>query len=235
MTENIDQIKQEISPVVLDEQNITIDSSIKYSAGADFLKRIKFAQKRVVIFFSGENGKDGMKPKAHAAWKQICAQEATVLAPLFAAEDSIKSKMLVFQREENHKAAAEEARLQANADAQAALEYRRKMKEAEKLKTPALKEQRLAEAEEVEAPIVRVQTETPKVAGISTRKTWKAEVVNKFDFLRAAAIEPANVNMLGFIIIDESALNKVAAATKGQVKYPGIRFYEHETMAAGGR
>jgi len=227
MTENIEQIKEEVPQIIEKAHGYIVSHPGEYTGAANYLKRIKFALKEVneKIIAPAEE----VKRKAEENRKNLVN---LFRVPLQKAESIIKQKMLIFQREENRKATAEQARLQAIADAQAAREYQSKMKEAEKLKTPELKEQRLAEAAEIEAPIVMVQTETPTISGISTRKTWRAEVVDKIGFLKAA-FEQQNLD--AFIIIDIKALNRVAQATKGALNYPGIRFYEHETMAAGGR
>ena len=229
--QEIDTIKQQVDPVLVQERSIAVTSAEGYGLAAEFLKEVKAAQKKVIGFFGPRSDKDiGIKAKAHQAWKSIVALEKSLLDPLENAETSVKGKMLTFQREENRKAAAEQARLQAEADARAEKEREHLLKEAAKLKTPELQDQRLQEAEEVEAPVITVQSEVPKVDGISSRKTWKAKVIDKLVFVEAATKDQ---NLLGFIAIDESALNRVAAATKGEINYPGIKFYEHETMAAG--
>jgi len=229
--QEIETIKQQVNPVLVQERSIAVTSAEGYGLAAEFLKEVKAAQKKVIGFFGPRSDKDiGIKAKAHEAWKSIVALEKSFLDPLKNAETSVKQKMLGYQRQENRKAAAEQARLQAEADARAEKERERLLKEAAKLKTPELQEQRLQEAEEVEAPVITVQTEVPKVDGISSRRAWKAEVVNKLAFLEAAINDQ---NLFGFVIIDEKALIRVAQATKGQVNYPGIEFYEAESMAAG--
>ena len=225
--QEIDTIKEQVSPVLTQERSITvITSADSYGLAAEFLKEVKAAQSKVTSFFAP------MKKKAHDAWKEITTKERDILQPLKGAEFSVKTKMLTFDRLARAEAAAEQAKLQAEADARAEAECEHLLKQAANLKTPALQEQRLAEAEEVEAPVITVQSEAPKVEGISTRKTWKARVVDKKAFIRKAFIDN---NLLGFIIVDEKALNKVAQATKGSVSYPGIKFYQEESMAAGGR
>ena len=221
--QDIEQIKEDINPVLVQETSITVINVKDYNAAAEFLKEVKSAQKRVTDFFAL------LKKKTHEAWKAVIASENQVLNPLKAAEISVKEKMLTFQQEQQRKAYEEQAQLQVEADARAERERQRLLKQAEKLKTPELKEQRITEAEEIDAPVVSVHIETPKVAGISTRKVWKAEVTDKLAFIEAAIKDS---NLLGFITIDESALNRVAQATKGALEYPGVKFYENEIMAA---
>jgi len=217
------QLQQQVSPVVARAGNIIVQNAEQYGTAADFLKMVKEAQKKVKEYF------EPMKTNAHQAWKEICNKENRMLDPLGKAESEVKTKMLTYQRIEEEKRQAEQRRLQAIADEKARKERERLEKEAAKLKTPELREQRLAEAETVIAPVIQVQTETPKVAGISTRKIWKSEVVSKIDFVKAAATDP---NILALLEIDVAKLNKIAQATKGQIQYPGVRFYE-ETIMAG--
>jgi len=217
------QLRQEVSPVVSEAYSIVVQNAQQYSGAAEFLKMLKDAQKKVKEYF------EPMKTNAYQAWKEICAKENQMLDPLGKAEAEVKTKMLTFQREEEERRIAEQRRLQAIADEKARKERERLQKEAEKLKTPELKEKRMAEAESVIAPVIQVQPETPKIDGISTRSIWKAEVISKIDFVKAAINDQ---NLLALLEIDLAKLNKIAQATKGQISYPGIRFYEETIMAS---
>jgi len=217
------QLRQEVSPVVSEAYSIVVQNAQQYSGAAEFLKMLKDAQKKVKEYF------EPMKTNAYQAWKEICAKENQMLDPLGKAEAEVKTKMLTFQREEEERRIAEQRRLQAIADEKARKERERLQKEAEKLKTPELKEKRMAEAESVIAPVIQVQPETPKIDGISTRSIWKAEVISKIDFVKAAINDQ---NLLALLGIDLAKLNKIAQATKGQISYPGIRFYEETIMAS---
>lgn len=223
--DDIQQIEQEVSPVVQEASGITVTDGITYASAAEFLKELKTAQSKVVTFFAK------MKSKAHASWKEIVASENNVLNPLKAAEGSIKQKLLDYDTEEQRKADEEQRRLQKIADAKAEAERQRQIKAAKNLKTDSLRTERLTEADEVTAPIIHVQHETPKVAGISSRTDWKAKVINKQAFVKAAA---ADQNLLAFVTIDLTGLNKLAQATKGQLNHEGIEYYSVRVMAAGG-
>lgn len=216
-------IRQEVSPVIAAANSLTITNAEEYSYGTEFLKKIKETQKRVTDHFSP------MKTKAHEAWKQVCFQENEVLVPLKNAEDTTKRKLINWKIEDDRKREEERRRLQAEADEKARIERDRLAKQAEKLKTPELKEQRLEQAQNIVAPIIEVQTAVPKVEGISVRKTWKAELTDKAVFIKAAANDP---NLMALLTVDMSALNKIASATKGGVTYPGVRFYEETSMAS---
>jgi len=226
MQNDFKQIEDEVSPVVQDAALITVTNRADYASAAEFLKELKAAQNRVTTFFAS------MKSKAHAAWKQIVADENNVLNPLKEAETSIKRRMLAYDQEERRRAVVEQRRLQKIADAKAKAEKQRQITAAENLKTDSLRGERIEEANEIEAPVIHVQHDTPKVAGISTRTTWKAKIVNKHDFVQAALTD---TNLLSFLTVDQTALNRLAQATKGQLNYPGIKFYSEQIMAAGGK
>lgn len=216
------ELKQEITPVETRANEITVTNGEEYSEASNFLLKIKEMQKKV-----GEYWKP-LRENAHKAWKSICDKEKEFTSPLQEAEHIIKGKMIEWQRQEEEKRLAEQRRLQAEAEERARKERERLIKQAEKLKTPVLKEQRLQEAEEVEAPEITLQTEKPKVTGISTRKLWKAKLEDKEKFIRAALDDK---NLMPYIEIDMGKLNKMAAATKGEIEYPGVKFYEEMTIA----
>lgn len=220
-------LKKEVSPVIATAQELIVKTSGQYQYAGEFLKHVKDAQKKVTEYF------EDPKLKAYQLWKTICKKESDMMEPLKDAEKSIKSKMVGYQIEEEHKRKAEMARLQAIAEEQARKERERLLKQAEKLKTPELKEQRMAEAEMVEAPVIEVQPQTPTISGISTRKVWKADVIDKSALIKAAA--GGDMNIMALLTVDQSALNRIAQATKGQLSYPGVKFYEEVIIASGGK
>jgi len=227
MPENIEDIKRQVPEIAGQANRIVVSNPQDYIDVAFYLKTVKSALKEVndKIITPAET----VKRAAEVNRKNLVN---LFRVPLEKAESIIKRKLLDFDQKRRRQAAEEQARLQAEADAQAAREQNKLLKEAENLKTPELQEQRLAEAAEVEAPVVTVATVTPKVAGISTRKTWKGEIVDKGELITAALQDNTLWHWIDF---DQSKINRFANDTKGQVAKPGIRFYEVETMAAGGR
>jgi len=226
MQNEFEQIEKSVSPVISEANGITVNDGITYASAAEFLKELKAAQNKVTTFFAK------MKKKAYDSWKQVVADENKVLDPLKAAEGDIKSKMIYYDAQERRKADEEQKKLQKIADAKADAERMRQIRAANKLKTKSLREERYEEANEITAPVIHVQHDTPKVSGISSRTSWKAKIVNKQDFVRAAMVDS---NLLSFITIDQTALNRLAQATKGQLNYPGIEFYSKQGMGAGSK
>jgi hypothetical protein len=86
-------------------------------------------------------------------------------------------------------------------------------KERERVKeqVKAVKE---AEANDEPPPIVPVKVE--KVQGLSTRKVWKAEILeDDYDKIPRE-----------YLIPNMAVLDKIGQSTKGQIKIPGIKFIE---------
>jgi hypothetical protein len=147
------------------------------------------------------------------------AKEKSYTDRLDAVERKIKSAVLVYDRAQEEIRRAEQRRLQAEADERARRERERLEKEAARLKTPELKEERLAQAQAIVAPVVEVAQIAPKVEGVSTRKTWKARVIDAGQVPRE------------FMTVNETALNAYARATKGKMPVAGVEFYEEESLA----
>lgn len=208
------QLESELKPAIAKANEFQIENSQEYTAAAEFLKtEIKARQKQVAEFFKE------MKSNAHKAWKSICERETEILNPLRLAEESLKTKILDYDKEQARRAAEEQARLQAEADEKARREREAAIKAAEKLKTPELREQRLAEAESIEAPKVQVSVESEKVKGISKRKEWVVSVTDEKAFLQAAIQTPV---LLTFIHIDTAAIKKLCQSTGKAQVMPGI-------------
>lgn len=215
--DDVQVIQAEVAPVVAQAQCFTVATAEQYSAASVFLKEVKAAQSRVVAFFAP------MKQKAHEAHKAITTQESATLKPLTEAEALVKRNMLTFYQEQERIRIEEQRKAQAIADETARKERERLEKEAAKLKTPELKEQRLEQAASIVAPVVSIASVTPVISGQSIRKTWTARVVN-------AAIVPRE-----WLTVNEAALKAFAKSTKGAVPVAGVEFYEESSLASSSR
>jgi hypothetical protein len=210
--DNIEVIKAEVAPVVFDAKNIVVCDSESYQNAGAFLSKLKAAQKKVSDFFAP------MKKKAHEAHKAITEQESETLTPLKNAERIINETMIAYKRECERRAMEEQRKAQAIADEAARKERERLEKEAAKLKTPELREQRLEQAASIIPPVIAVASDVPKFDGLTTAKTWKAEVVD-------VSVLPRE-----WMVPNETALNSFAKATKGAVPVAGVRFVQVESF-----
>lgn len=204
------------TPIVSLEEtskSVVITNADERNAAIETLQSVKSRRQQIVEFFADS------KSKAHAAWKSIVASEKSFTDRLDAVESSIKKAVLGFDAEAERLRRAEQQRLQAEADALAKKERERLEREAAKLKTPELKERRLATAAAVVAPVVQLAPASFSTQDASTRKTWKARVIN-------TALVPRE-----FMMVNESALAAFAKSTKGTTAVAGVEFYEESNLA----
>lgn len=214
---NQEMIKHEVQPVLEDAALLQVTTPEEYTNAGNFLKTIKAAQKKVTDFFGP------MKQKAFEAHKEITKQESAMVGPLRDAEQKIKSSMLTYQSQEERKRFEAQRKAQEEADKKAMAERARLEREAAKLKTPELKEQRLEMAAAVVAPVVSVASVIPVIHGQNIVKRWKAKVVN----LDAVPRE--------WMIVNQSALDAFARSTKGAVKVAGVEFVESANLASSSK
>ncbi len=195
-------------------RHLVVSDSYTRSEAIDAIKKVKIRRADVVEFW-----KD-MKAKAHAAWKGVVSNEKRYTDILDNVERLIKSQVLKHDRLQEQIRQAEQYRLQAIADRKAEQDRQRLLKEAEKLKTPELKEERLEAAAAVAAPVVEVAPVVERQKGEVTKKIWKARIVN-----------PKEVPFPDWWKIDEKALDGFAKATKGAKPVPGVEFYEESQLS----
>lgn len=180
------------------------------------------------------------------------------LERLKADENHLRSGMLEYQRVEREKADAirrsaeevarkervEQQRIQREAE-----DARRVAQEAAKAATNAAERQKAEEAmveaelraEEAEqaielaeiAPPALPVAATPKVAGIASRETWKAEVVDLEQLVIAAAtgLATGDKTLFAYLQADTKALGSVAKALKTKARIPGVRIYSETGLS----
>ncbi len=204
-------------------QNYEITSSEMAIFAGDDLKAVKTLAKLI------EDKRTSITKPLNQALREVNALFKPAKNWLAKAEGLIKDKLLAFQKEQDLIA----RELQAKADEEARKE-RVKLAKAADLAAMAGMAERAEdlreEAEVQKAPVV--VSEAPKLEGIATRKTWKAEVTNKLLFVKHVA-EKRN-DLLGLIKIDQSALNAQARSLKDGLDIPGIKAVIEETLVARG-
>ena len=205
---SVDELKSELAPVVQRAGSIVVRSPEQYTGASDFLKAVKAAQKKVAEFFAP------LKTKAHEAHKAITTSESTTLKPLIDAERTIKDKMIAYDTEQEQIRQEAQRKLQAEADAKARKEREALEKKAASMKTPEKQQEYMEAAAAVAAPVVVVASTTPVIAGQSIKKVWKA-------FVKDVKVVPRE-----FMVVNESALQAFARATKGAVQVEGVEFKE---------
>lgn len=72
----------------------------------------------------------------------------------------------------------------------------------------------------------------PKLAAVSSRKTWKAEVVDKVALIKYIAQHvDERPELADLVDEDETLLCRQASANKGKLSYPGVKVTQVESLA----
>lgn len=206
------RLVEEMSDIERQAKNIAIASQEDYESAALLGRLIKQKAAQVTDFFAP------MKKAAHEAHANICAREKMMLAPLVAAEKSVKKTMGDYVMEQERKRREEEERLKKLAQEEA----EKKLQEAlvlEKNGDNDKAEAALAEAGIIDSAVgnVTVESQNPKAEGTSISMDWEIEKVDE-------ASVPVNIAGVCIRPVDEKAIIKLIRATKGQIKIPGISF-----------
>ena len=224
---NEEEVKKAIlAPVTKHATEIVIKTPQDRLNAMVFIKEIKTAAAKVHAIC------DPVCEAANIAHKAATAQRALLLAPLDEGERMVKGKVNTFDAEAERVRQETQRKLQAEADEKARKEREKLEKEAAKLKTPELREARLEQAALVSAPVVEVASVVEKVAGESTRKLWRAQLVSMHELVAAAAAgNPLAMNFLDFNAV---VANKQATASKDAIQVPGVKFFETSSLAVRG-
>jgi hypothetical protein len=214
--ETVETIEAEVMPVARQGAEMVVRNAGDYDSAIAYIKENKAAQARAKEVL------DPICDAANKAHKAATALRNRILDPLLTGERRAKAAATTWAQEQERIRQAEQRRLQAEAEEAARRERERLEKQAAKLKTPELREERLEQAAQVVAPVVTVAPVVQKVAGAGLRKTWKARVVDVDKVPRS------------FMIVNDGALQAYARATKGAAPVAGVEFYEDSTMSVRG-
>lgn len=166
-----------------------------------------------------EAKRKSMKDPVLLAGRRIDQNAKEADAPLKRALDILQPKCLAYEdeqeriRREEQRRLEEEARKRAEEEALAAAEAAQAEGADEKVVDAIL------DAPPQAAPVVAApRFERPK--GFSAPETWRAEVVNLMDLVRAVAAGQASVNL---IQANQPALNQMARAQRDKLQVPGVK------------
>lgn len=221
------QVKQSVNEALIIAQNRIVQSQDDYQEAGNARRYIKDALNKISDYWTPK------KEQAYKLHKSLVAAEKEMKEPLEKADKAITSRMEEYRREvERQRREAEEAQRKAEeARRRAEEEARRLAEEAaqkEELDDEDIEILQMAQAEAEQAQsiaeAVQVVPEDTKADGISVRRKWKARVVKEYQV-------PIAVAGITIRPIDQSALNKLAAISKGQLECPGVEFYQEETTA----
>lgn len=219
-------------------KSYTIDSAPMAEMAADELISIKVKQKEL-----DEKRKSYTRPLDEQK-KEIMGLFEPAVTLLNDAETVLKGALKVWQGKEQIRIAQEQkaqreelARQQREAakqeqetrEAAAKAEAAGDTAKAADLNMQADTKAAVAEVLQYAPPVSVAPT---KLAGISTRETWKAEVVDLFALVKAVAEGKASIELLQ---ANQVAINKRAVALKSEFVVPGIRVYSENNIAASSR
>lgn len=210
---------------------LAVFDSPTYTIAGEFLKGIKALRARIAETF------DPHIARAFQAHRALVKEKADAEAPLQVAERAIKDKLVTYDQAQEQIRLAEQRRLQ---EAARKAEETRRLAEAAAMEAEALANGDTAlqaEAEAliaapVETPAIIIEKSTPKVAGISYRVTYAAEVVSLPALIGYVATHPDQINLL---LANTVALNQMARAMKMALHIPGVKVIEKRDIAAGSR
>ena len=178
-----------------------------------------------------------VKRKAEASRKALADERDAMDAPLAVREAEFKRKLLAYEAAQERARFEEEARLQAEAQreaeavtlaAAAAMEHDAQLAGDEAM----LQEAHDILAQPVEAPVVQVVADVPKVQGVTYRDNWKAHRTIDVPVLAAAVADGSAPS--AFLVPDLVAINQFARATKGLQPVPGVRWVNDRQVVARG-
>lgn len=216
---DVEKVQSQTDVVVLCKNaEIVISNQGDYDSAASILKTIKSRHKEI-----DEQRKEITKP-LDAAKKSVMDLFNVPLKALEEAEAFIKRQMIGYAAEQERKAKEEQIRLQRLADQEAAKQ--KKILEEKIARAEAAG--KLEKAEELQsqketivpiiAPVIAVQMDTPK--GVSYRDKYTAVVID-FKLLPDEYKLP-----------NQSALDKIAQATKGTIQIPGVQIKSEKILAS---
>lgn len=221
------EVKQSVSQALMIAQNRIVQSNEDYQEAGNARRYIKDALSKISDYWTPK------KDQAHKLHKSLVAAEKEMKEPLEKADKTITARMEEYRREverqqreaQEAQRKAEEARHRAEEEARRLAEEAAQKEELDDDDVEILQiaQAELEQAESLVDSVDYLPMET-KADGISVRKKWKARVVKEYQV-------PIAVAGITIRPIDQSALNKLAALSKGNCECPGVEFYQEETTA----
>jgi len=219
-TPEVQEAEQTVEHLVTLADSYAVTTVAAYEAGADDLKQVKAAQKRL------EELRTSMTGPLNASLKRINDFFRGPATRLQQAEGKIKRALLAFSQEQERIRREE----QAKRDAEARKEQERlaklaaKAEAAGKIEKAEAIEQRAAA---VVAPVVQV--EQPRVAGLATREVWHAECTDLLALVKAIAAGQAPLSL---VVANDKVIGQQARSLKQDFTAAGIRVWSTQEMAA---
>ncbi len=199
-------------------QALTIKNQPDLERAADLRKTVKEMSKTI------EEARKRITTPLDAAKKAVMDLFRGPAEKLEIAEKKINSAMITYTTEQERIQREQEEKLRRQAEA----EERRKREAFEERARKATEAGKTGKAEELRQKAAEVQVVAPtlaptvqKVAGLSFRENWSAEVTDLKALVKAVAEGKAPLN---FLIPNSTTLNAQARATKDSLPFSGVKF-----------
>lgn len=201
-------------------QSIVVTDAVSLQSAARYLSDNKAEQKRL------ETERRGMVDPLNEVVKKINGLYKPVTDLLAQAETIVKRAISTYQLEQDR--IAREAA--AKAEAEARKERERLAAQAERLAEKGKHEQAQAKLEQAASTVAVVpQMEQTKVAGMSTAKVWKAEIIDPVAVCRLIANGELPPTLVEF---KTAELNRVASTWQNTRTFDGLRIYSDVRVAS---
>lgn len=197
-----------------------VDSNETFESAATELKTVKARIKEL------DSTRKGITKPMDESKSRIMDLFRAPLNLLEQAEKALKLTMITYTQDQEKKRLAEEARLREIARKEEESLRKRAQKAADKGKEEKA-ENLEQQADSIPVPVVTYSR--PRTTGISTRKTWFAEVTDPDELLKA--VLDGDVPRAA-LTINMKFLNGQAKALKKELNYPGVVVKFSEDIAA---
>ncbi len=198
-------LRQDVDQILAKMEQLAITNDDQFQETAEFLQGIKGKQKEV---------KDNFEPrraKAEAEKQKVLAEINSYKRPLEKAEIIVKKKLGEYRVEQEQKRREEEQKRLAELKTQ---EEDRLLEEAEANGDESILDDEIMLAKPT------LETEIPKMAGISFTEVWHFEIVDVKQIPR------------DYMIPDERKIQGVVKALKDKTNIPGVRVYSDQQVGA---
>lgn len=215
---NVDDQTLDVGRLSSKSQELVISTQPEYELASDLLKQVKSRYKELE-----SQRKEITKPldNAKASVMELFKKPLDILSK---AEATIKRTMIGYTEEQERLAREEQIRLQREAEAEAERERKKLEARIERAKNNG-KDEKAEQLEELKEsievappPVVAPKIETPK--GVSYKDKYTVEII---DFAKLPD---------EYKLPNQSALDKVAQATKGTIQIPGTKIHCEKILAA---
>ena len=198
-------LRKDVDTILAEMEGVDITTNEQFEETGAFVQGIKSKQKEVKDHYEDK------RAQTYEKYKAVTTEISSYIDPLTKAERIVKKKLGDYRTEVERKRRVEEAEKLAIAETEA---EERQLVEAEELGDDSILDEPL-----IVAPPV-LETEVPKMKGISFTTVWKFALENINDLPRQ------------YMILDVKKIQGVVDALKEATIIPGIRVFSEQQVGA---